>query len=80
MEAYRAETEEILRRLFVREVSFPDCIAALDDALARLIPRLASGQMEPLRAIVLANNETVMEEMARRGLHPVIAWPVARLQ
>jgi hypothetical protein len=79
MEVYRAETEEILRRFVGREISFPDCIAALDSALAGLIPRLASGQMESLRAIVLTNNQTVMEEMGRRGLHSTLSWPEARI-
>ena len=79
MEGYRAETEEILRRFLERQISFPDCIALLDAALAELIPTLATGQIESLRPIMLANNQTVMEEMARRGLHPVIPWPVGRI-
>ena len=74
-EHFRAQTEEILRRFRGRQISFPDCIAALDAALAELVPRLDGGQIEPLRAIVLTNNDTVMDEMARRGLHPVVAWP-----
>jgi len=78
-EQYRAKTEEILRSFFERQISFPECIAALDIALAEFIPKLATGQIESLRAIILTNNETVMEEMARRGLHHVISWPCAPL-
>jgi hypothetical protein len=80
MKVFRAETEEILRRFKARQISYPDCIAALDAALAGLIPRLAQDDIEPLRAIVLTNNEAVMEEMARRGSHPVIPWPRTHLQ
>jgi hypothetical protein len=53
------------------QLSFANCISALDAALARLIPRLDQGQypaqMIALRAVMLANNEIVMEEMERRG-------------
>ena len=45
----------------------PECIAALDAALADLIPRLDKEGLEELRALVLFNNETVMEEMEKRA-------------
>jgi hypothetical protein len=53
------------------QLSFANCISALDAAFARLIPTLDQGQypaqMIALRAVMLANNEIVMEEMERRG-------------
>jgi hypothetical protein len=67
VELYRRETREVIERFLRQEVSFPDCIAALDAALAELIPRLSSEQLDPLRALMLANNEIVMKEMERRG-------------
>ena len=67
MEVYKSETREVIRRFLLRQLSFPNCIAALDAALAGLVPRLTAEQIAPLRAIILANNETVMKEMERRG-------------
>jgi hypothetical protein len=44
-----------------------ECIAALDAALAGLIPRLTGEELLRLRIVILANNEIVMKEMERRG-------------
>jgi len=57
----------VIERFLDHRLSFPDCIAALDAALAGLIPRLTGKQLAPLRVLLLANNETVMKEMERRG-------------
>jgi hypothetical protein len=67
MEAYKSETRRTIERFLDHRISFPDCIAALDAALADLIPRLTGEELVPLRALILANNETVMKEMERRG-------------
>jgi hypothetical protein len=67
MEIYERETRAVIERFLSHELSFPDCIAALDAALADFIPRLTSEQLAPLRALMLANNEIVMKEMERRG-------------
>ena len=67
MEVYKSETREIIKRFLARNLNFPDCIAALDAALAGLVPRLQDGQLPILRALMLANNEIVMKEMERRG-------------
>ena len=61
MEVYERETQEIIRRFLAHRISFPQCIAALDAALADLIPRLHKEDLEELRAVMLFNNETVME-------------------
>ena len=68
MEAYKMETQEVIRRFLLRQLSFPKCIAALDAALAALLPRLQPQQLDEVRAVMLANNEKVMAEMARRAL------------
>ena len=67
MEVYKRETQEVIRRFLARRLSFPQCIATLDAALAGLVPRLAGEELMNLRAVMLANNEIVMKEMERRG-------------
>jgi hypothetical protein len=34
MEVYKRETQEVIKRFLARRLSFPECIAALDAALA----------------------------------------------
>jgi hypothetical protein len=67
MEVYERETQEIIRRFLEHRLSFADCIAALDAALAGLIPKLTGEQIPQLRIVMFANNEIVMKEMERRG-------------
>jgi hypothetical protein len=67
MEVYERETQEVIQRFLDAGISFPECIAALDDALAGLVPRLTGDQLIRLRIVVLANNEIVMKEMEQRG-------------
>jgi len=67
MEVYERETAEVIRRFLDRRISFPECIAALDAALAGVIPHLTGEQLPRLRMVMRANSETVMQEMARRG-------------
>ena len=67
MEVYKRETREVIGRFLLRQLSFPNCIAALDAALAGLLPRLEPEQLDEVRAVMLVNNETVMTEMARRA-------------
>lgn len=67
MEVYERETQEVIRRFLDHRITIPECIAALDAALAGLIPTLIGEQLPRLRVVMLANNEIVMKEMARRG-------------
>jgi hypothetical protein len=66
MEVYRKQTQKILKRFLEREIAFPECVAALDHALAKLIPKMRAEDLLSIRAVVLANNETVMKEMEKR--------------
>jgi hypothetical protein len=66
MEAYKSETRKVIKRFLAHRLSFPDCIAALDAALASFIPRMHREELPALRAVILANNERVMKEMERR--------------
>jgi hypothetical protein len=67
MEVFKAETREVLSRFLRRRLSFPDCIAALDAALAGVLPRLQPSELPALREVMLANNNIVMGEMERRA-------------
>ena len=67
MEVFERETQRVIKRFLAHKLSFPACVAALDAALAGLIPRLRGEQLAPLRALILANNEIVMKEMEKRG-------------
>ena len=77
MEVYKSETREVIRRFLTHRLSFDECMAALDDALADLTPRLTGEQIAPLRALILENNDIVMKEMERRGPAPFDAETLA---
>lgn len=68
MEVYERETREVIKRFLERRLSFAECIAALDAALAGLVPTLTGEEIPRLRLVMLANNEIVMKEMKRREL------------
>lgn len=72
MQVYESETNEIVRRFLAHRITFPECIAALDSALAAFIPKLTAVEITRLRIVMLANNEIVMKEMERRGPRGVI--------
>lgn len=67
VQVYERETQKVIERFRAHKLTSPECIAAMDAALARLIPRLSDGHLASLRALMLANNEAVVREMARRG-------------
>ena len=67
MEVYREQTREAIERFLDGKLSFPDCIAALDAALADFIPRLTPEEIIPLRALMFANHDVLMQEMERRA-------------
>jgi hypothetical protein len=68
MQTFRRETRIIVNRFLLHQLSFPHCIDAVAAAHLRLIPRLTPGDIEELRVLMLANNERIMVEMARRSL------------
>jgi len=67
VEAYRQQTKSLVERFTKNQLPFDACIYSLDAALVRFIARMKPRQLAELRAVMLANNERVMEEMARRG-------------
>ena len=69
MEAYRAQTREVIGRFLDGKLSVPDGIAALDAALADLIPRMTPELIVPLCTLMLASHEIVVKKLERRA-HP----------
>ena len=67
MEVYESETQEVLRRFLAGRLTFSETIAALDAALAGVIPTLTAEELPRVRLLMMANNETVMREMERRS-------------
>jgi hypothetical protein len=67
---YRKESQKIVKSFLKREIGFTECIAALNHALAGRIPTLPPDELLKLRAVMLANNETVMKEMGKRENEP----------
>jgi hypothetical protein len=66
MEAYKTETREILNRFIARRISYRKCLAALDTALSGVLPNLGPEHLPAAQTAVLANSETLMNEMKRR--------------
>jgi hypothetical protein len=67
VKVYKRETRELVRRFRKHQISFPSCISRLDAALTRFIPRMLSEDIGELRAVMLANNDAVMKEAAKRA-------------
>ena len=66
MEVYKKQTQKIVKSFLGHQTTFPECIPALDAALVRFIKRRGSGEFLAIQAVLLANNETVMQEMEKR--------------
>ena len=66
MDAYKRATKRVVNNFLRRAISFPECIHALDAALAKSIPRLKPEELPELRAWMLTNNGIVMKEMQQR--------------
>ena len=66
MEVYKSETKEVLSRFLAHKLSFAECIAALDAALAGFVSTVRANQLGELRALMLTNVDIVMKEMHQR--------------
>ncbi len=69
MEVYKRETRKLVQRFLKDQITFTECIHALDASLADLVSstRFKGEDLPELRLIIMANNETVMKELERRG-------------
>jgi hypothetical protein len=65
MEAFRTETKGIVARFMAGHIDFPEYIATTDSTFASALPRLG-GNIPDVRALIMANHDTVMAEMIRR--------------
>lgn len=52
---YERETQEVILRFLARRLTFPETIAALDAALAGVMPTLSAEQLPRLRIRVRQN-------------------------
>jgi hypothetical protein len=68
MEAYERDTKAVIDRFLRHDLSFPECIAALDAALTDFMPSMTGDEIARVRVVMLANNEIVVKEMEQRGL------------
>ncbi len=68
MEAYKRETQRVIQMFLNHEITFNECLAALDVALGALLPRLRVEQRASLHDLILANEEIVRRERQRRKL------------
>ena len=67
MRIYAIETDGLVVRFLQHNMTFPEYVAATDATLSRLIPGLLGENLPRLRALMLANHDTVMAEMVRRS-------------
>jgi hypothetical protein len=67
MHVYARETDRLIARFLQHHMTFPEYVAASDATLSRLIPGLLGESLPRLRALMLANHDTVMAEMVRRS-------------
>ena len=66
MDVYRRETQKILNRFLDERLTYSECIAALDAALADATHRATHEQTVSLRILASASYEIVRNEMDRR--------------
>jgi hypothetical protein len=66
LDVYRRETEEILNLFLSQKITFSECVAALDAALADATRKATQRQMVSLQILIAANNEIVKKEIDRR--------------
>ena len=67
MEVYKKQTQKIVKSFLDHQMAFPECISTLDAALVRFIKRRGHGESPAIKTVLLANNDTVMQEMEKRG-------------
>ncbi len=67
MEVYRQETLRIIKLFLDGDISFAECISALDESLAAVFPPPTGEDLDSLRDLVRWNRRIVMTELARRA-------------
>lgn len=77
MDVFKRETKKIVGCFLLHQISFAECLIALDDALASLMRRDPEENSSALRELMFANNAQVMREMERRGVSAGFAPPLS---
>ena len=67
MEVYKRETEEILKHFLNQEMGFPECIDALNAEFADVLTRLGGKELDSLRTLLMAYDDILTKEIARRA-------------
>ncbi len=67
MNVYKAECTEIMRRFLAKQISWDDCVAALNSGLIGVMPEVTINNVSEVRAVVLFNEQLMSGEMERRG-------------
>jgi hypothetical protein len=70
VEVFKNETRGIILSFMLRRITFLQCMAALDIALADLRTVATSDEIASLDEFRQDNNRMVMREMERRGASP----------
>jgi hypothetical protein len=65
MHIYKREIGEILRRFIACEITYPECLAALDAALDAVVRELDPRDLPELQSILASNHDIVAKQMAR---------------
>jgi len=71
MELYRQETKSVIPRFLDGNLTHAECVAALDAALAGVIPNLAPEELPEVRRVLLLSHNILIEELKRRGQRSV---------
>ena len=66
MEVYRRESQKIINRFIDQRLTFSECVAALDTALADATRHAAHENTVSLRILASANYEMVRKERERQ--------------
>jgi hypothetical protein len=66
MKAFKLELSIILSRFLERQIDFPEYIAARDAAFSRAMSRFTEKDTPELRILMMATNDSVVQEMLRR--------------
>ena len=67
---YERQTKALIESFQARQISSDECIGELDAAFERFL-LTSKDELSAVRALVLGNNNAVMEEIAMRPIHLV---------
>jgi hypothetical protein len=66
LERYKSKSQKIVHQFLRREITFPQCVTALADALVMAKMKIEPAELIVLSDAMLANNARLMTEMEKR--------------